>query len=283
MKKILTLMALAAMTLGIVSCGDDNPITEDHLSFGVRDLISKTVSGNTFFDYTNSKLRFDLNYLADTACLHVLDTKFNQRMPVTVSFSLSGMNVDYSSRDRFTLTGTGYDPMESMGYQVNNVRCNVNASLNMYYLAYDVVSSNGTSKVYVYPQTILSVLEDDNLFYTDATELFFTFKCGLNNENNYEGNVLMSNVQFSIGERTSPKMTIRIPYDDHVTITGTTTGYVVTGTGITGKYLQGGTEIPFEQSTIDNLEIVVDVVNKQYSISFDCMGGSFEDTGKLYL
>ena len=153
----------------------------------------------------------------------------------------------------------------------------------MYYLAYDVVSSNGTSKVYVYPKSILSVLEDNNLDYADATELYFTFKCALNDENNYEGDVLMSNVQFQIGERTSPKMTIRIPYDDLVTITGTTTGYVVTGTGITGKYQQGGTEIPFEQSTIDNLEIIIDVVNKQYSISFDCMGGSFANSGKLYL
>ena len=283
MKKIIMMMALAAMTLGIASCGDDNVITEDNISFGVKDLISKTVSGNTFFDYTNSKLRFDLNYLADTACLHVLDTKFNQHMPVTVSFSLSGLKVDYSTRDRFTLTGTGYDPMESMGYQVNNVRCNVNASLNMYYLAYDVVSSNGTSKVYVYPKTILSTLEDNNLDYADATDLYFTFKCGLTDGNKYEGDVLLSNVQFQIGERTSPKMTIRIPYDNQVTVTGTTTGYVVTGTGITGKYQQGNTEIPFEQSTIDNLEIIVDVVNKQYSISFNCMGGEFESSGKLYL
>lgn len=275
------MMALGAITMGFVSCGNDDPIGEDKISFGVSNLITKTVSGNHFFDYGGGTLRFHLDYLADTACLQVLSTKFSEQMPLTINMTFAGMTSSYTSRDRYKLTGTSYNVMD--GYEVQNVRCDANTSLKMFYVHYNVVSTRGTSQVYVYPQTIYSSLADDNLDYSNATELYFTFKCGLNNENTYEGNVLLSNVQFSIGERTSPKMTIRIPYDDNVTVTGTTTGYVVTGTGITGKYQQGGTEIPFEQSTIDNLEIVVDVVNKQYSISFDCMGGSFANSGKLYL
>ena len=76
MKKIMTIVALGAMMLGVASCGDDSPVREDKLSFGVTDMMSKTVTGDNFFDYAGSKLRFDLNYLADTACLQVLGTQF---------------------------------------------------------------------------------------------------------------------------------------------------------------------------------------------------------------
>lgn len=282
MRKKIMMMAFAAMTLGMVSCGDDSPIREDKLTFGVTDLITKTVTGDNFFDYADGKLRFDLNYLSDTACLQVLDAKFAKQMPLTVDMLFNSMSINYSGRDRFSLTGTNYEVMD--GYQVNNIRCNANVSLKMYYLTYDVVTSRATSKVYVYPTNILSTLSDDNLDYADTSEFYLIFNCGLKNDGSYEGDLALNNVQFSIGEATSPKFRlIRIPYDENVTITGTQTGYVVEGTGITGKYLQGSVEIPFETSTIDNLRIEVDVVNKQYSIFFNCMGGEFSSDGKLYL
>ena len=282
MKKMMTLMALAAMMLGAASCGDDSPVREDKLTFGASDLMTKTVTGDNFFDYAGSKLRFDLNYLADTACLQVLDTKFAARQPVTVNLLFNGMKISYDARDRYTLTGTSYDVMD--GYQVNNIRAHANLSLNTYYLTYDVVTPRATSKVYVYPEMILSALANDNLDYGTTTETFFTFDCELDEDGAYDGDVALHNVQFSIGEASSPKFNlIRIPYDEHVTISGTATGYVVEGTGITGKYLQGNVEVPFDRSTIDDLRIEVNVVNKSYSIRFKCMGGEFISDGRLYL
>lgn len=282
MKKIMTIVALAAMTMGIASCSDENPVSEDKFSFGVTDLMTKTVTGDNFFDYAGSKLRFDLNFLADTACLQVLNTKFVEQMPVTVNLLLDKTKIEYTDRDRFTLTGSNYNVME--GYTVNNVRCKADISHKTYYLTYEVVTPRATSRVYVYPKSILTALADDDINYASTNELYLTLDCSKNSEGNYEGKVGLNNVQFSIGESTSPKFKrITIPYDENVTITGTKTGYIVEGTGITGLYLQGSTEVPFDQSTIDNLKIEVDVVNKNYSIFFNCMGGEFSCNGKLYL
>ena len=278
MKKMMMIVVLAAMTMGAVSCGDDDPIREDKLTFGVTDVITKTVTGDNFFDYDGSKLRFDLNYMADTACLQVLDTKFAKQMPLTVNMTFNAMNISYTARDRYLLTGTNYQVMD--GYTVNNIRCNADLLLKTYYLTYDVVTSRATSKVYVYPENILSTLADENLNYATANELYFKFNCALASDSSYKGDVCVYHVKFA---EAAPLLTIRIPYDEHVTITGTKTGYTVEGTGITGKYLQGTTEVPFERSTIDNLKIEVDVVNKSYSISFNCMGGEFTSDGKLYL
>ena len=281
MKKIMTIVALGAMMLGVASCGDDSPVREDKLSFGVTDMMSKTVTGDNFFDYAGSKLRFDLNYLADTACLQVLGTQFAALQPMTVNLMFDATKVTYTARDQFVLTGTSYNVRD--GYQVKDIRCSTNLSLKMYSLRYTVVSERATSQVYVYPTSILSALADENLDYANANEPYFIFKCGLNSDGNYAGNLLLNNVQFQLGESSSPKMTIRIPYDEHVTIAGTATGYTVTGTGITGLYQQGTVEIPFERSTIDDLMIDVDIVHKSYSIYFKCMGGEYENSGRLYL
>ena len=276
------MLAVAAMTLGLASCGNDDPVTTDTYEYGVNELITKTVSGETFYDTSNGYLKFTLDYLKSSANLEIHDVKYAAMMPAQ-TFNLDNLTANFTYADVFSLTSgnTTYDVME--GYQVKNVRCNVNLGVVMHYLTYSVVTSRGTSQVYTFPSVILSKLDDDALNYNSTPNFFLVFTGNLNSEGTYSGNVLLSNVQFSIGERQSPKMTIRIPYDEHVTITPTATGYTVSGTGITGLYRQNEEYIPFEQSTIDNMEIVVDVVNKQYSISFDCMGGSFTDSGKLYL
>lgn len=278
MKKIMTLVALAAMMLGVASCGDDGPVSEDKFSFGVTDLMTKTVTGDNFFDYAGSKLRFDLNFLADTACLQVLDTKFVAPMP-PVSLLFDGMKINYSARDRYTLTASSYNVMD---YQVKDIRCNADLSNKMFYLLYTVVSERATSQVYTYPQKIFTTLADNNLDYANANELFMMFDCKYNEENGYEGNIYLYNAKFSEAMPiTLPQ--IRIPFDEHSTVTGTTTGYTIEGTGITGLWLQGTTEVPFDRSTIDDLKVEVDVVNKSYSIYFKCMGGEFENSGRLYL
>ena len=274
----MTLVALAAMMMGVASCSDDGPVSEDKFSFGVTDLMTKTVTGDNFFDYAGSKLRFDLNFLADTACLQVLGTKIVAPMsPVNLLFD--GMRINYSARDRYTLTASSYNVRD---YQVKDIRCNADLSNKMFYLLYTVVNERATSQVYVYPTTIFSALADDNLNYANANELFMKFDCKFTEESGYEGNIYLFNAKFSDAmPKTLPQ--IRIPFDEHSTVTGTTTGYTIEGTGITGLWLQGTTELPFDRSTIDDLKVEVDVVNKSYSIYFKCMGGEFENSGRLYL
>ena len=109
MKKIMTLVALAAMMMGVASCSDDGPVREDKLSYGVTDLMTKTVTGDTYFDYAGSKLRFDLNYLADTACLRVLDTKFAERQQTALDEGLE--SVAYTEYQSAAL----YETVDSCG------------------------------------------------------------------------------------------------------------------------------------------------------------------------
>lgn len=258
----------------------NSTISPDYTIF-ISNLMGKTVSGGSFFDCADPRLRMDLDYQASIANMQIIGVRYSEIQPIASTFTLCELLTNYTSLDRFELVGTGFTPMG--GYQINNVKCNVNTTLDMCYLTYDVVSSMGTSKVYVYPQTILSVLPGDNLKYSQTTDLYLLLNAKLGNNGIYEGNVLLTNVQIKIGDRVSPKMTIRIPYDEHVTITPNATGYSVSGSGITGLLKQGNFWLPFEQSTIDNLQIEVDVVNKRYSIFFEIMGGQFEDSGTLYL
>lgn len=285
MKKIMTLMALTAIAFGISSCGDDDPIRKDKLSFGTRDILTKTVTGELFYDHSGGYLRFEVDYLTGATDIEVAEIKYSRNQPA-ITFDLEGLNTIVSSRERLVMTGTGYDPMEGMGYTINNVRCNVNTALKMYYMTYDVVSPRTTSKIFTYPTNIMSQLGDeDNLDYDNANELYFKFNLEADGTQadgslKFKGHAYVYNVQFA---PTAPILSIRIPYDDHVTITSTSNGYTVEGSGITGLYLQGTTEVPFERSTIDDLKIEVDVANKTYSIYFKCMGGEFDKSGKLYL
>ena len=282
MKKYYLMLAVAAMTLGFASCSNDDPIKTDTYEYGVTGLITKTVSGESFYDNTNGYPKFFIDYVKGSVKLELHDVKYAPMMPAQ-TFTLDNLSATFASSDRYSLTSGDktYTVME--GYQVKDVRCNAHIGLFMHYLTYSVVSERGTSKVYTFPSTILSKLADDNLNYTTTTDTYFIFTSEIGNEGSYTGHLVLNNVQFSIGDRQSPKMTITIPYDEHVTLTSTKTGYIATGTGITGLYKEGNIEVPFEQSTIDNMEIVVDVVNKEYSISFDCMGGYYEKSGKLYL
>ena len=99
--------------------------------------------------------------------------------------------------------------------------------------------------------------------------------------------IYVYNAVFSMGETTSPALTIRVDAPCSVDKTGKV--YTFAGNGIVPCLMRGNTAVPFPTLRVNNLRSVVNVEKKTYSISFDCQGdamgkqidGHYEKEGKL--
>ena len=99
--------------------------------------------------------------------------------------------------------------------------------------------------------------------------------------------IYVYNAVFSMGETTSPAMTIRV--DAPCTVDKTGKVFTFAGTGIVPFLMRGSTPVPFPTLHVNNLRSVVDVEKKTYSVSFDCQGtamgkeidGHYDKEGKL--
>jgi hypothetical protein len=117
-----------------------------------------------------------------------------------------------------------------------------------------------------------------NSAYDNETETHFTFDINLNKELSI---IELYNIVFTIGSAQSPAMNIRI--DAPVTYDRNTRTYTYAGTGITPYMIRGGSLIPMEGDAyrVTDLTCTVNVKDKTYSISFDCHGGHYENSGKI--
>jgi len=120
-----------------------------------------------------------------------------------------------------------------------------------------------------------------NSVYQSATDTHFSFyptlQPGVESAATGMGTIMLYNVQFTIGERTSPKMNIRI--DAPVGTNKNEINYH--GNNIIPYLMMGTTPTPAEQFAVTNLVANVNVKDKTYSISFDCHGVSFSSQGKV--
>ena len=93
--------------------------------------------------------------------------------------------------------------------------------------------------------------------------------------------IYLYNAVFTIGETTSPAMTLRI--DAPVSVDKSGQVYTFAGTGIVAYMLRGTTWMPMPSDAylVHNLISTVNPEAKTYTISFDCHGGHFEKEGNL--
>ena len=114
--------------------------------------------------------------------------------------------------------------------------------------------------------------------YSEPTDTHFMFDIDLNKDSS---SIYLYNIVFRIGEAVSPAMNIRI--DAPVTVDKSGKVYTYSGTGIMPYMLRGSTPVPMpgDAYLVTDLTCTVDTKNKQYSITFDCHGGHFNDAGKL--
>jgi len=124
------------------------------------------------------------------------------------------------------------------------------------------------------------IIKTQNLesVYANESDTHFLFDINLDKDSS---SIFMYNIVFRIGEATSPAMTLRA--DAPVTVDKSGKVYTYSGTGIVAYMLRGTTWMPMPSETylVNNLNCTVDTDKKTYSISFDCHGGHFEESGKL--
>lgn len=107
------------------------------------------------------------------------------------------------------------------------------------------------------------------------TDTYFEF----NLEKNDSGyaTVRMFNIAFKSGDKESPRLNIRV--DAPLTRKGDVFTYE--GTNLVPFLTMRGTEAPVEQFIVTNFRVVVDVKQNTYSISFNCHGGEYKNSGTI--
>lgn len=110
----------------------------------------------------------------------------------------------------------------------------------------------------------------------DETEARIVFDIDLDKDSS---TVYVYNAVFTIGERVSPAMNIRIDSPCSVDKTGTV--YTYQGTDITPYMMMGTTFVPVPSMPVTNFVCTVNTGEKTYSTSFDCHGGHWSKSGKL--
>ena len=95
------------------------------------------------------------------------------------------------------------------------------------------------------------------------------------------GTIDIYDVVFTIGDRESPAMTIRIPDAKF-----TKDGNIITfnDTNIAPMMIRGENFIPMGDPTynVTDLKCEVNVKKETFTISFNCHGGTFTDSGKIH-
>ena len=100
------------------------------------------------------------------------------------------------------------------------------------------------------------------------------------NEATGTGNITVHNIVFTIGDRQSPALTIRIP---NAKFTRTRNIITFNDTDIAPEMLRGTNFVPMGDPlyNVTDLNSVIDLDKKTFSISFKCHGGDFSHNGNI--
>lgn len=112
--------------------------------------------------------------------------------------------------------------------------------------------------------------------YQNETDARYVFDIDLDKDSS---SIYLYNVKFTIGERVSPPMNIRI--DAPVTVDKSGKVFTFAGTDIIPYLLMGTTPVPSPGFMVTNLTCTVDTKEKTYDMFFNCHGGEFKASGKL--
>lgn len=290
MKKFLLSLALVAMTLSFNSCGDDEPYVPKITKETVvgENLINSTITlaSNSVNYIETASYNFNIEYRdMKEATVEVVanNVKFDSHMPYAVSFAMEGiktnqLNDQYvrfmSSKVKFLNPATGE---ENANYTLTDVVGFIDKINKVFTLRYTV---NDKWKVIVTSSTIRSRIAPGN-DYTAPTELYYIYKIDIST---MKAEVFLHNIQFKIGEATSPVLKkISIPDLD---VTPTAYGFDLTGDNIvpfnySGENLDQATPMP--RMVVTNYSGKIDILEGMHTIYFNSMGGEWDGFSGLYL
>ena len=275
MKKFLSMMAIVAMALCAVSCGDDEPTPVDTFKTGFKNLTTKTSAGGRLMCDDDCVAIIEIDYAKREVDIEMQNIKFVSAMP-DITFEMEDLRATINDPNHISFSGTNIVPME--GYTINDLTGSFDFENGLCYIRYTVVSSRGSFDVVTYVNTKnYTSLSDGRTDFTTTSERFYRFIGGANTT---EFSIYIHNIKFVDAMPLQKQLRIPVAFDKG---TSTATGYTYQATGIVPYFLNGSTEVQMPERQVDNLILNVDVMNKRYQIEFDCFNLHFTDSGSLYM
>jgi len=120
-------------------------------------------------------------------------------------------------------------------------------------------------------------------YYESESDVHYLFDIDLEADSS---SIYCYNVTFTIGDRKSPALNIRIDAPVSVTVNSAGSIYTYTtaaGTSTIPYIIMGTTAVPMAEYAVTNLTCMVNTRDRTYRISFNCHGGEYSDSGDLNL
>lgn len=268
---------MLAMVAGFTSCGDDNNNGnnkgEDITTTQTLVMSAKTRINSVLVYDCDFTATFTAKYADKTATLALNNVKFAEKMPA-VNFVIEG--IKFTQEDSvFTLEASSVKA--SGGYTVGGLKGKIDTKNKVYNISFYV---DATYEVLLTSPYNCS----DNLPSGSDNQKSFAF------QQSTEGaqkklRFAMMNMKFVEAMPIIKEIAVYFNDEDGSTITNTATGYTFESASITPyfKYKDGATEIPMDSRKMTNVKGTVDLVNRKFTIAFDCFGMHYTDAGSLYL
>ena len=276
MKKILFAFAMLAMVASFTSCGDDNNGNnkgEDMTTTQTLAMSAKTRINSVLIYDCDFTATFTAKYADKTATLALNNVKFAEKMPA-VNFVIEG--IKFTQEDSvFTLKASSVKA--TGGRTVGGLKGKIDTKNKVYNISFCV---DATYEVLLTSPYNCS----DNLPSGSDKQKSFAFKQSTEGAQK-KLRFAMKNMKFVEAMPIIKEIAVYFNDGDGSTITNTATGYTFESASITPyfKYNDGATEIPMDSRQMTNVKGTVDLVNRKFTIDFDCMGIHWQDKGSLYL
>lgn len=277
MKKILFAFAMLAMVAGFTSCGDDNNGNnkgEDMTTTQTFAMSAKTRINSVLVYDCDFTATFTAKYADKTATLALNNVKFAEKMPA-VNFVIEGIKF---TQEGSVFTFEASSVKATGGYTVGGLKGKIDTENNVYNITFYV--DDATYEVLLTSPYNCS----DNLPSGSDNQKSFAFKQSTEGAQK-KLRFAMKNMKFVEAMPIIKEIAVYFNDGDGSTITNTATGYTFESASITPyfKYKDGATEIPMDSRQMTNVKGTVDLVNRKFTIDFDCMGIHWKDKGSLYL
>ncbi|MDY3076585.1 MAG: hypothetical protein SOW62_00400 [Sodaliphilus sp.] len=274
MKKILFAFAMLAMVAGFTSCGDDNNGNnkgEDMTTTQTLAMSAKTRIKSVLVYDCDFTATFTAKYADKTATLALNNVKFAEKMPA-VNFVIEG--IKFTQEDSvFTLKASSVKA--TGGRTVGGLKGKIDTKNKVYNISFCV---DATYEVLLTSPYNCS----DNLPSGSDNQKSFAFKQSTEGAQK-KLRFAMKNMKFVEAMPIIKEIAVYFNDGDGSTITNTATGYTFESESITPYYKAGTTEIPMDSRKMTNVKGTVDLVNRKFTIDFDCFGMHYTDAGSLYL
>lgn len=277
MKKFLFAFAMLAMVAGFTSCGDDN----NNGNNKGEDITTTQTLAMSAKTRINSVLVYDCDFTATltakyadkTATLALNNVKFAEKMPA-VNFVIEGIKF---TQEGSVFTFEASSVKATGGYTVGGLKGKIDTENKVYNISFYV---DATYEVLLTSPYNCS----DNLPSGSDNQKSYAFKQSTEGAQK-KLRFAMKNMKFVEAMPIIKEIAVYFNDGDGSTITNTATGYTFESASITPyfKYKDGATEIPMDSRQMTNVKGTVDLVNRKFTIDFDCFGMHYTDAGSLYL